>query len=69
MTDHGNSNTRGFCILYLSATGSVLSGTTSNQLSIMVLEQLLVESHMLVLRKDGIVVLQTILLEESSVTV
>jgi hypothetical protein len=61
----------GFCIAerqYLGATGSVLSGTTSNQLGVMVLEQFLVDAHVLVLGEDSIVVLQAILLQEGGVT-
>lgn len=52
---------------YLSATSSVLGSTTSNQLSIE-LHQLIVEAHVLVLCEDGVVVLESILLQESGVT-
>lgn len=55
--------------IYLSSTGSVLSGTTSDQLSIVVLEKVLIETHVLFLREDGIVCLHIILLQESFVTI
>ena len=52
---------------YLSATSGVLGSTTSNQLSIE-LHQLIVEAHVLILCEDGVVVLESILLQESGVT-
>lgn len=52
---------------YLSTTGSVLSGTTGNQLSI-ALQQLFVDTHVLVLCEDSVVVLEPILLQEGGVT-
>lgn len=52
---------------YLSTTSSVLSSTTGNEFSVE-LHQLIVETHVLVLREDGIVVLEVILLEEGGVT-
>lgn len=56
-------------LAYLGTTSGVLSSTTGNQLGVMVLQQFLVETHMLVLGQDGIVVLQAILLQESSITI
>jgi uncharacterized phosphosugar-binding protein len=54
---------------YLSATSSVLSGTTSNQLGITMLEQFFVEAHVLLFGKDSIVGFESILLEEGVVTI
>lgn len=54
-------------IAYLRTTSSVLSGTARNQLGVP-LHELLVETHVLVLGEDGIVVLQAILLEQSGIT-
>lgn len=54
---------------YLSASGSVLSCTTRDEDSFVVLEQILVKSHMLLLGKDRIVCLQVILLEKLLVSV
>lgn len=54
---------------YLCPTSSVLSGTSSNQFRIMVLEKLFIETHVLLLREDSIVVLQAVLLQESSITI
>jgi hypothetical protein len=51
---------------YLGTTSGVLGGTTGDQLSVPG-EQVLVDTHMLVLSKDGIVLLQAVLLEESSI--
>jgi hypothetical protein len=51
----------------LCATGSVLGCATSNELSIEVVEEILVESEVLLLGKDGIVLLQLILVKESLV--
>lgn len=51
----------------LCATGGVLGCATSNQLGIEVVEEVLVESEMLLLGKDGIVLLQLILVKESLV--
>jgi hypothetical protein len=50
--------------IYLSTTSGVLRSTTSNELSIVVLDQILVKSHMLLLRQNSIVGLETILLEQ-----
>lgn len=55
--------------IYLGSTGSVLSGTTSNQLRLAVLEELVIESHMLLLGKDSVIILQAVLLQESTITV
>jgi len=52
---------------YLSTTSGVLGSTTSNELSVK-LHQLIVETHVLVLGEDGVVVLESILLQESGVT-
>jgi hypothetical protein len=54
-------------VLYLSATGSVLSSTTGNQLSIPG-KEVLVDTHVLLLSKDSIVLLEAILLEKSGIT-
>ena len=53
---------------YLGTTGSVLGSTTGDQLDIVLGEQLVVETHVLVLSKDSIVVLQTILLQKGGIT-
>lgn len=52
----------------LGTAGGVLGGTTSNQLSVVVAQQVLVDRGVLLLGQDGIVVLEAILLEESLVT-
>ena len=52
---------------YLSATSGVLGSTTGNKLRI-ALQQLIVEAHVLVLCEDGVVVLESILLQESGIT-
>jgi hypothetical protein len=52
---------------YLGTTSGVLGGTTGDQLSVTG-EQVLVDTHVLVLSKDSIILLQTILLEESGIT-
>lgn len=49
---------------YLRASCSVLSGTTSDELGVVVLEQIFVETHVLLLGEDGVVGLQAVLLEE-----
>lgn len=54
-------------VVYLCSTGGILSSTTSNQLSIK-LQQLVVEAHVLLLREDSVVVLKSILLQESGIT-
>lgn len=51
----------------LSTAGGVLSGTTSNQLGIVVVQQVLVKRSVLLLGKDGIIVLETVLLQQSLV--
>lgn len=50
--------------MYLSAAGSILGRTSGNELSIVVLDQVLVEAHVLLLGQDGIVGLQSVLLEQ-----
>lgn len=52
----------------LGTTGGVLGGTTSNQLGVVVVEQVLVERGVLLLGQDGIVVLEAVLVEQSLVT-
>jgi hypothetical protein len=52
---------------YLSTTGSVLSSTTGDQLSIPG-KEVLVDTHVLLLSKDSIVFLQPVLLEEIGIT-
>lgn len=52
---------------YLSTTSGVLGSTTSNELSVK-LHQLIVETHVLVLGEDGVVVLESILLQQIGVT-
>lgn len=54
--------------MYLGTTGSVLGSTTGDQLDIVLGEQLVVETHVLVLSKDSIVVLQAILLQKGGIT-
>lgn len=51
---------------YLGTTSGVLGGTTGDQLGVPG-EQVLVDTHVLVLSKDGIIFLQAVLLEESSI--
>ena len=52
-----------------STPGSVLGGTASNEDGVVVLEQVLVQSHVLLwVGEDGIVVLQAILFKKSLVT-
>lgn len=52
----------------LGTSGSVLCGTTSVQVDLEVLEQVLVETHVLLLGEDGIVGLEAVLLEQLLVT-
>ena len=52
---------------YLSTTGSVLSSTTRDQLSIPG-EEVLVDAHVLLLSKNSIIVLQAVLLEKGGIT-
>lgn len=52
---------------YLSTTGSVLSSTTGDQLSIPG-KEILVDTHVLLLGEDSIVILQAVLLEKGSIT-
>lgn len=52
---------------YLSTTGSVLGSTTGDQLSILG-HKLLIETHVLLLGENGIVILETVLLEKSGIT-
>lgn len=49
--------------MYLSTSCGVLSGAASNELRIMVLDQILVETHVLLLGQNGVVGLQAVLLE------
>lgn len=53
---------------YLGTTGSVLGSTTGDQLNIVLGEELVIKTHVLVLSKDSIVVLQTILLQKGGIT-
>lgn len=53
---------------YLSPSGGILRRTTSKQLSISVLDELLVETHVLLLGQNGIVGLETVLLEQLSIS-
>lgn len=48
----------------LGTTGAVLGGTASNQLSLVVVEELLVDGDVLLLGQDGIVVLEGVLVEQ-----
>jgi hypothetical protein len=50
--------------LYLGSASSILCSAAGNELSIVVLHQVLVEAHVLLLGQDGIVGLQAVLLEE-----
>lgn len=52
---------------YLGTTGSVLGGTTGDQLSVPG-EEVLIDAHVLLLSEDSIVGLQAILLKESGIT-
>lgn len=52
---------------YLSTTGGVLSSTTGDQLSIPG-KEVLVDTHVLLLGEDSIVLLQAVLLEKGSIT-
>lgn len=52
---------------YLSTTSGVLGGTTGDQLGVAG-NQVLVDTHVLVLSEDSIIGLQTILLQESGIT-
>lgn len=52
----------------LSTAGGVLGSTTGDQLSIVVLEEVLEEALVLLLGEDGVVGLEAVLLEESLVT-
>ena len=54
-------------LTYLSAAGRILGSTTSDEFSVVVLEQLLVEAHVLFLGQDGVVGLQAVLLEEGGI--
>ena len=47
----------------LRATGSVLGGTTGDQLGVVVVEELLVDGEVLLLGQDGVVLLELILVE------
>lgn len=49
---------------YLSSTSSVLRGTAGDELGVVVLQQVLVEAHVLLLGQNGIVGLQAVLLEK-----
>jgi hypothetical protein len=52
---------------YLGTTGGVLCSTTCNQFGITA-KELIVESHVLFLRKDGIVLLETVRFQKSGIT-
>lgn len=54
--------------IYLGSAGSVLSGTTSNQLRVK-LQEFIIESHVLLFGKNGVIVLQAVLLQESGITI
>ena len=49
---------------YLCASGSILSCAPSNQLCLVVLHQLIVESHVFIFRENGIVGFEAVLLEQ-----
>lgn len=51
----------------LGTTGRVLGGTTSNQLGIEVVEQILVQREVLLLGQDGVICLESILVEKGLV--
>lgn len=53
---------------YLRTTSRVLCSTTGDQLGIVIVEQLLVQTHVLLLSEDGIVVLEAVLLQKRGVT-
>lgn len=55
--------------MYLSASCSVLSSTASNELGLAVVDQVLVDAHVLLLGQNSVVGLQTILLEHSLIAV
>jgi len=48
----------------LGTSGGVLSGTTSVQVDLEVVEQVVVETHVLLFGQDGVVGLEAILLEQ-----
>lgn len=52
----------------LGTTGRVLGGTASNQLGIVVVEEVLVQGEVLVLGENGIVGLEAVLVEKGLVT-
>jgi hypothetical protein len=52
---------------YLGTTGSVLSSPTGDQLSIPS-KEILVDTHVLLLGEDSIVILQAVLLEKGGIT-
>lgn len=52
----------------LSTTGRVLCGTASNEFRIVVLHQVVIETHVLLLSQNGIIGLQAVLLEEFLIT-
>lgn len=49
--------------MYLGASGCVLGSSAGDELCIMVINQVVVETHMFLLGKDGVVGLETVLLE------
>lgn len=57
------------CLAYLCATSGVLSSASSDQLRIVVLQEFFVETHMLLLREDGIIVLEAIFFEQGFITI
>lgn len=52
--------------IYLSTTSGVLGGTTGDQLGVPG-EQVLVNTHVLVLSEDSVIFLQAILLQKSGI--
>lgn len=55
--------------MYLGSASSVLSSTTSNQFRIVVLEQLLVKTHVLFFSEDSIIGLEAVLFQKSGITI
>lgn len=52
----------------LRATGGVLGGTTSDELGVVVVEELLVDGDVLLVGEDGVVLLEAVLVEQGLVT-
>lgn len=55
-------------LAYLSTTGSVLHRAASKENGIVVMEEVVIETHVLFLSKDGVVGLHSVLLEKSIIT-